>query len=70
MRTVGAIEMQRWSREQYEKMIDAGIFPPGARVELIDGEVLSMTLQKEMHAAAIRAAEEALRSAFPHGHDV
>jgi Uma2 family endonuclease len=67
---VGAIEMRRWSREQYEKMIETGIFPPGTRAELIDGEIFSMTPQKRKHAAAIRAAEEALRSVFGTGFDV
>jgi len=62
--------MGRWSREQYEKMIEAGIFPPDTRAELIDGEIFTMTPQKWTHAAAIRAAEEALRPAFGIGFDV
>ena len=70
MKTVGAIQMPRWSREQYEKMIATGIFPPGTRAELIDGEICSMTPQKRKHAAAIRAAEEALRTLFGTGYDV
>jgi len=67
---VGAIETPRWSREQYEKMIETGIFPPGTRVELINGEIFRMTPQKGKHAAAIRAAEEALRNIFQSGYDV
>ena len=70
MKAVGAIRMPRWSREQYEKMIATGIFPPGTRAELIDGEISSMTSQKRQHAAAIRAAEEALRVVFETGYDV
>jgi len=70
VKTVGAIEIRRWSREQYDRMIEAGVFPPGARAELIDGEIFSMTPQKGRHAAAIRAAEEALRAAFRSGYDV
>ena len=70
MKAVGAIRMPRWSREQYEKMIATGIFPPGTRAELIDGEISSMTPQKRQHAAAIRAAEEALRIVFETGYDV
>lgn len=70
MRTVGAIEIRRWSREEYEKMIETGIFPSGTRAELLDGEIFSMTPQKRRHAAAIRATEEALRIAFGHGFDV
>jgi Uma2 family endonuclease len=70
VKTVGAVEMGRWSREQFEKMIETGIFSPGTRAELIDGEIYGMTPQKRKHAAAIRAAEEALRAAFHAGFDV
>jgi Uma2 family endonuclease len=70
VKTVGAVEMGRWSREQYEKMIETGIFSPDTRAELINGEILNMTPQKRRHAAAIRAAEEALRTAFGIGYDV
>ncbi len=67
MRTVGEIELRRWSREQFEKMIEMGIFPPGARAELVDGEIFNMTPQKARHASAVQAATEALRIAFPEG---
>jgi Uma2 family endonuclease len=60
-------EVRRWTREEYEKMIAADIFPPETRAELIDGEIHSMTPQKSRHAAAISAAEEALRSVFHSG---
>jgi hypothetical protein len=61
------IEVRRWTREEYEKMIDAGIFPPETRAELVDGEIYNMTPQKSRHAATINAAEEALRHVFPSG---
>jgi len=70
VKTVGAIEIRRWSREEYEKMIETNIFPPGTRAELLDGEIFTMTPQKRRHAAAIRATEEALRTAFSSGFDV
>ena len=57
-------------REEYERMIAAGLFAPGERVELIDGEILRMTPQGSAHYAAIRLAEEALRRAFGAGYDV
>jgi hypothetical protein len=67
---MGAVELRRWSREEYEKMVDAGVFAPGERAELIDGEIFRMTPQKSAHATAVRAAEEALRVAFGVGFDV
>ena len=57
---MGAVELRRWSREEYEKMVDAGVFAPGERAELIDGEIFGMTPQKSAHAAAVCAAQEAL----------
>lgn len=65
-----AIEMRRWTREEYDKMIAAGLFDPGERVELIDGEILQMTAQGSAHFTAVRLAEEALRKAFGAGFDV
>jgi Uma2 family endonuclease len=67
---MGAIEVRRWSRQEYDQMVEAGIFPPGDRVELIDGEVLAVTPQGSAHATAVRLAEEALRAAFGAGFDV
>jgi Uma2 family endonuclease len=65
-----AIEMRRWTREEYDRMIAAGMFAPGERVELVDGEILQMTPQGSVHATAIRLTEDALRAAFGPGFDV
>ena len=70
METVGAIQIRRWSREEFEKMIESGIFPPGARAELIDGEILSTAPQQSPHAVAISLAEECLRMAFGAGYTI
>jgi Uma2 family endonuclease len=51
-------------------MVDAGVFPPGERVELVDGEVLKMTPQGSVHATAVRLMEDLLRAAFGPGYDV
>lgn len=64
------ILVRRWSREEYERMVDGGIFAPGERAELVDGEVLAMTPQGSAHATALLLAEEALRSAFGVGSHV
>jgi Uma2 family endonuclease len=65
-----ATEMRRWTREEYDRMIAVGLFAPGERVELIDGEILRMTPQGSAHFAAIQLVEEALRVAFGAGFDV
>jgi Uma2 family endonuclease len=68
--TVGAIQIRRWSREEYEKMIECGVFPPGTRAELIDGEILDMAPQHSPHAVAISLAHEGLKEAFGAGYTI
>ncbi len=51
----------RWSRQQYEQMIEAGVFDEDARVELIHGEVVTMSPQDSRHATAVLLVAEALR---------
>lgn len=67
---MGAIQIRRWSREEFEKMTESCIFPPGTRAELIDGEILSMAPQKSPHAVAISLVEDCLRTAFGAGYTV
>src|SRR5688572_633591 len=64
------VQVRRWTRDEYEKMLDAGVFSPDERVELIDGEILKVMPQNSPHATAIRLTEDALRTAFGAGHDV
>jgi Uma2 family endonuclease len=64
MRTV---QLKHWSCEEYDKMIDAAIFAPGERVELIDGDIVEMSLQDRAQATAVCLAEEAVRAAFGAG---
>ncbi len=61
---VSVIGVRRWSREEYERMVERGIFAPGDRVELIAGEVLTTTPQGSAHATALMLTSEALRAAF------
>ncbi len=65
-----AIEMRRWTRDEYEKMIAAGLFAPGERAELVDGEILQTTPQGSVHAAMIQLLEDALRAAFGPGFSI
>jgi Uma2 family endonuclease len=61
---------RRWSRIEYERLIEKEIFRPDERLELIDGELVVREPQHSPHATAIRLAEEALRVAFGTGWDV
>jgi Uma2 family endonuclease len=61
------IELRRWSRDEYDQMVATGIFYPGERVELIDGEILAVTPQGSAHATGIQLAADALRASFGSG---
>jgi Uma2 family endonuclease len=61
---------RRWTRDEYYRMADSGILRPDDRVELIDGEILTMAPQKSPHATAMQLAYEALREAFGDGFHV
>jgi Uma2 family endonuclease len=67
---LSTIQTRRWTRLEYEKMGEAGVFQPGERVELIDGEILEMAPQKSPHATAVTLVGDALRDAFGAGYHV
>jgi len=48
-------------------MIEAGIFGPEERVELIEGEIVEMSPEDPAHSVGIQLAAEALRLAFGTG---
>jgi Uma2 family endonuclease len=59
-----------WTRSEYEQLIESGGFKPGARLELIEGEILDMAPQQSLHSTGVRLVEDALRVAFGSGFDV
>lgn len=44
----------RFTTDEYDRMGKAGVFPPGERVELIDGEIVEMSPIGEAHAAGVK----------------
>jgi Uma2 family endonuclease len=58
---------KRWSRLEYERLIDLGAFRPGERIELVDGALLVREPQGGPHATAVGLAEDLLRGAFGAG---
>ena len=57
----------RWSRAEFDRAVEAGVFDPDARAELLEGHVLAMTPQGSRHATGVALAGEALRVAFGAG---
>jgi Uma2 family endonuclease len=56
-----ALGEYRWSRAQFEQMIEAGVLGPDDRVELIHGSLVPMSPQGSAHYAAIELISTALR---------
>jgi Uma2 family endonuclease len=50
---------------RYHRMIDAGIFHPGERIELIEGELLEMAPIGGAHAAAVNVLNRCLIEHIP-----
>jgi Uma2 family endonuclease len=65
-----AVDVFRWTREEYEQLAEKGIVRPGKRLELVDGVIYEMSPQKGPHATGILLAAEALRAAFPKGYQI
>ncbi len=59
-----------WTVDEFQRAYDMGAFGFDARLELIEGEIIRKMGQNESHTWAVRAMEEALRLAFPEGHDI
>lgn len=59
-----AVQTRLWSREEYDRLISAGMFHPDERLELIEGEILQMSPQGSAHATAVTLIENALRKVF------
>ena len=62
-----AIRTKRWTRVEYDRLIDLGAFGADARVELLGGQLVVRQPQGSPHATAVRLAAQALRHAFGPG---
>jgi Uma2 family endonuclease len=62
---MSAVQVRRWTRQEYERMVDAGVLTENDRVELIGGEILAVTPQNSPHATAVVLVSDALRRVLP-----
>ncbi len=58
---------RRWTRVEYEKLIDLGVFQSGEPIELIGGELMVAEPQGAAHYTAIWKVAKALEAAFGGG---
>ena len=61
---------RRWTRVEYDRLIDAGVFQPGEPIELLGGLLIVAEPQGDGHFTAIRLAKDALRATFGPGWEV
>jgi Uma2 family endonuclease len=61
------VQAKRWTRVQYERAIDRGIFHEDERLELLDGVLVVKEPQGDRHAVAVDLVALALRRAFGDG---
>jgi Uma2 family endonuclease len=67
MATATAEKTRRWTREEYERLVDQGFFDPEERLELVDGVILEMSPQNRRHALGVLMIHRALSPLFLEG---
>jgi Uma2 family endonuclease len=58
---------RRWTIDDYHRAIEAGVFGPEERLELIDGQIIVKSPQLGPHASGCSLVVEALRAVFGTG---
>jgi len=66
---VGAtgIRTRRWTRHEYDRLIEIGLLREDDPIELVEGRLLVAEPQHDPHARAVELASEALRVGFGPG---
>lgn len=65
--TTYPLRTRRWTRAEYDRLIELGVFQPGDPIELLGGELIVAEPQGSEHFTAIGLVEDALREAFGSG---
>ena len=58
------IRTRRWTRHEYDRLIEIGLLGEDDPIELVEGRLLVAEPQHDPHARAVELAAEALRLAF------
>ena len=58
------LRTRRWTRVEYDRLIDKGVFQPDERLELLAGHLVVRETQGDPHILAIERLNEVLRGAF------
>jgi Uma2 family endonuclease len=58
------VQTRRWSRVEYDRLVEHGMFRPDERLELLDGLLVVREPQGSRHATAVGLVHDALAAAF------
>ena len=61
------VPVRRWTRLEYERLVEQDFFGPDERLELIDGALIVKEPQTSGHFTAVALVHDALRNAFGAG---
>ena len=61
---------KRWTRAEYDRLIELGVFQTEDRIELVGGELMVAEPESPEHYTAIRKSARALQAAFGPGWEV
>jgi len=64
------LKTRRWTRTEYERLVDQGVFHADEHLELLDGLLVVREPQGSRHSAAVAALCEILARAFGAGYHV
>jgi Uma2 family endonuclease len=59
-----ALKPRRWTRAEYERLVEQGFFHPDEHLELLDGLMVVREPQGDLHGSAVMAGVDVLRAAF------
>ncbi|MHB8733393.1 MAG: Uma2 family endonuclease [bacterium] len=59
-----SVQAKRWTRAEYERMVELGFFAPDSHVQLIEGEILQMAPPGAPHSTAVGLVHDALHTIF------
>lgn len=65
-----APERRKWTVDEFERAIDAGVFGPEERLELIDGEIIRKVTQNPPHSTSLMKTARAMTPVFGDRHVV
>lgn len=64
------VSIRRWTREEYERLVEQGFFHPEEKIELVDGVIFGKTPQTRAHTTSVLLTEGVLRPLFAKGFDI